>query len=145
MGRSVSYPSGANVAFRFLDDDEPDDDEGANQWAYALLCEEIRSSAVAAFPSFNPVDSWRGREDRVLLRNAYADIGVSTYSGIAAIWIAERVDPCYRDADARICRNGRARHWLAQVAPKFNVLFAQLDRVGHMSNGESVYRLRVMS
>ncbi len=138
MGRSVSYPCGAQVAFRILDNDEPDNAE----WDYQCLCEEIRSSALAAFPSFDPADGWRGCEDRVLLRNAYADIGVSTYGSIAAIWIATRDDPAYHDADARTSCSGRARQWLTQVAPRFDALFAQLDRVGRMSNGESVYQWR---
>ena len=139
MGRSVSYPRGAQVAFRLLDDDEPDDAE----WAYECLCDEIRLSASAAFPSFDPVDGWRGREDRVLLRNAYADIGISAYGSIAAIWIAERDDPTYHDADARTCRSGRVRQWLTQVAPGFDALFAQLDCLGRMSNRGGLAKLHI--
>ena len=114
MGRSVSYPRGAQVAFRILDNGEPDeDDQDDAEWAYECLCEHIRASASAAFPSFRSVDGWRGREDRVLLRNAYSAIGISSYGSIAAIWIAERDDPAYYDADVRSCRSGRARRWLS--------------------------------
>ena len=138
MGRSVSYPAGARVAFRILDSVEPEDAD----WEYETLCDDILSQARAAFPSFDPCKGWRGREDRILLRNSYSDIGISTYGWIAAVWIAERDDPAYHDADARTARSGRARQWLAQVAPKFDALFAQLDCIGRMSNGEAVYRRR---
>ena len=62
MGRSVSYPRGAQIAFRLLDDDEPDDAE----WAYECLCDEIRLSASATFPSFDPVDGWRNCGSRTI-------------------------------------------------------------------------------
>ena len=88
MGRSVSYPAGSVVAFRLLDDGEDADVD----WAYECLVDEIIDTAKAAFPSFLRFDGWRGREDRILLRNAYADCGISTWCGLAAIWLAERDD-----------------------------------------------------
>ena len=138
MGRSVSYPTGAQVAYRVLDCDEPDDAE----WEYDMLCEDILTTASAAFPSFGAYQGWRGREDRILLRNAYADFGISTYGCIAAIWIVERNDSAYYDADTRNCRSGRARQWLTQVAPRFEALFSDLTCIGRMSNGEAVYERR---
>ena len=71
MGRSVSYPAGAQVAFRILDSAEPEDAD----WEYETLCDDILSQARASFPSFDPCKGWRGREDRILLRNSYSDIG----------------------------------------------------------------------
>ena len=135
MGRSVSSPTGARVAYCLIDED-CDDGELAYEW----LCEDIREQARAAFPSFAPHHGWRGCEDRILLRNCYAHIGLSAYGGIAAIWIAERDDPAYWDRDGRTGRSPRAQNWLCQVAPRFTKLFAQFERVGVMSNGESVYR-----
>lgn len=137
MGRSVSFPAGAQVAYRLFDSDEPDDDG----WSYESLSDDIRATARAVFPSFECHEGWRGREDRVLLRNSYADIGVSVYGGIAAIWIVERDDGIYWDRDMRTGCSGRARHWLQQVASKFSDTFAELERMGRMSNGECVYRL----
>ena len=135
MGRFVSYPSGALVAFRLLDCDEDDDPD----WAYECLVDEIVEAAQAAFPSFQRCDGWRGREDRVLLRNAYADCGVSTYCGIAAIWLAERDDAGYWQADFHQPRTARARHWLGQVSSRFLALFGELHLVGRFSNGEAVF------
>ena len=146
MGRSVSFPTGAQVAYCLLDADDADADADADDtdWGYECLCEDIRAAACAAFPSFDRHEGWRGgwrgREARVLLRNSYADIGLSVYGGIAAIWIVQRDDPAYRDKDARVPCSSRAQHWLGQIAPRFARAFAQLERIGCMSNGESVYR-----
>ena len=91
MGRSVSYPTGSVVAFRLRDEGE----EEATDWAYECLVDEIIETTKAAFPSFQRFEGWRGRENRILLRNAFADSGISTYCGLAAIWIAERDDARY--------------------------------------------------
>ena len=96
MGRSVSYPSGAIVAFRTLEIDDEDDWE----WEYECLVEEVTETARITFPSLEACNGWRGREDRILLRNAFADCGISTYCDLVAIWLAERDDGGYWDADA---------------------------------------------
>ncbi len=134
MGRSVSYPTGSVVAFRLLEDGEDDDID----WVYECLVDEIIDAAKAVFPSFERFDGWRGREDRILLRNAFADCGISTYCGLAAIWLVERDDPQYWEADFYTPRTARARHWLAQVSGKFIDLFGELRLVGRFSNGEAI-------
>ncbi|MEP6868910.1 MAG: hypothetical protein ABJA20_10375 [Novosphingobium sp.] len=136
MARSVSSPSGAQVAYRDLGEIDAEDAD----WEYNCLCEHICAEARRAFPSFELHDGWRGREDRILLRNSYADIGLSIYGSIAAIWIAERDDPAYWDRDARTACSPRAQHWLHQITPRFMRAFGELERIGCMSNGESVYR-----
>jgi hypothetical protein len=45
--------------------------------------------------------------------------------------------------DCRTVRSPRAQRWLAQIAPKFDAEFGDYDCLGHMSNGEGVYRRRV--
>lgn len=138
MGRSVNYLSGAVVAFTVLEVENEEDREFEYDW----LREDLRERAIAAFPSLEAHEGWRDREDRVLARNAYADFGLSTYGDLVAVWIAERDDPAYRDADWRTARSPRAEHWLAQIAPRFDRLFGDYDCLGHMSNGEGVYRKR---
>ena len=135
MGRSVSYPKGAIVAFRLIESQE----EGDSDWKYDCLVEDIISTARDAFPSLVPQDSWRGREDRILLRNAYADCGISTYCGLAAIWLAERDDSFYWEADHGRPRTGRAQRWLEQVSDKFSQMFGELRQIGRFSNGEAVF------
>ena len=138
MGRSVSFPAGAIVAFATLEVEYPDDWEFEFDW----LVDDLRSRAATAFPSLKDRDGWRGREDRIVMRNALADFGVSTYCGLIAIWIVEREDAAYLDADWRIARSPRARRWLSQIAPRFDALFGEFDLVGRLSNGESIFRRR---
>lgn len=138
MGRSVSYPSGAIVAFTVLEVEDHDDWEFEFEW----LRDDFRQRAAEAFPSFAPHDGWRGREDRVLMHNAFADFGVSIYGSLVAVWIVERDDGSYWDAAWRTARSPRAQNWLAQIAPRFDALFGTHDSLGHMSNGEGVYRKR---
>jgi hypothetical protein len=135
MGRSVSYPPGAVVAFRALETDHEED----WQWAYECLVEEVIETARRAFPSLELREGWRGREDRILLRNAYADCGISTYCGLVAIWLAERDDGRYWEADGQHSRAGRAQRWLGQVGKRFEALFGELRMVGRFSNGEAIF------
>ena len=138
MGRSVSYPSGAVVAFTWLECDDSDEFEFEFEW----LRDDLSERACAAFPSLQPHQDWRGREDRILLRNAFADFGVSVYGGLVAVWIVERDDGAYWDTEWRTARSPRAQNWLSQIAPRFDALFGTLDCLGRMSNGEGVYRKR---
>lgn len=138
MGRSVSYPSGSIVAFTVLEVEDSDDWEFEYEW----LRDDLKERAADAFPSLVAHDGWRGREDRILMRNAFADFGVSIYGSLVAVWIVERDDGSYWDAEGRTARSPRAQRWLRQIAPRFDVLFGVYDCLGHMSNGEGVYRKR---
>ena len=138
MGRSVSYPSGSLVAFTVLEVEDENDWDFEYEW----LRDEVVERAMRLFPSLEPQDGWRGREDRILARNAFADFGISIYCGLVAIWIVERNDGSYWDADSRTARSPRARRWLAQIAPRFDAGFGDYDCLGHMSNGEGIYRKR---
>ena len=142
MARSVSYPNGAVVAFTVLEVDEDDNDPDAFDFEFECLRGDLCERANAAFPSLQPHEVWRGREDRVLMRNAFADFGVSTYGGLVAVWIVEREDGAHWDAEWRTARSPRAQRWLSQIAPRFDALFGELDCLGHMSNGEGVYQKR---
>lgn len=134
MGRSVSYPSGSLVAFTVLEVEDENDWDFEYEW----LRDDVVERAMRLFPSLEPQDGWRGREDRILARNAFADFVISIYCGLVAIWIVERDDGSYWDADCRTARSPRARRWLAQIAPRFDAEFGDYDRLGHMSNGEGI-------
>jgi hypothetical protein len=130
MGRSVSYPSGALVAFTVQEAEaEAEADWG---FAYEWLSDDLRERASEAFPSLAPHEGWRGREDRILLRNAYADFGCSVYCELVAVWIVERDDGAYWNAEWRHTRSPRAQHWLGQIAPRIDALFGDYDCLGHM-------------
>ena len=119
------------------------EDEDDWEFEFDWLRGDLVERAMRLFPSLEPHDGWRGREDRILARNAFADFGISIYCGLVAIWIVERDDGSYWDADSRTARCPRARRWLAQIAPRFDAEFGDYDCLGHMSNGEGVYRRRV--
>jgi len=111
MGRSVSYPSGSIVAFTVLEVEDSDDWEFEYEW----LRDDLRERAARAFPSLVAHDGWRGREDRILMRNAYADFGVSIYGSLVAVWIAERDDGSYWDAEWRTAHSPRAQRYSASM------------------------------
>ena len=138
MGRSVSYPTGAVVAFATLELDDFDECGFDFDW----FVDDLRRRASEAFPSLEAHDGWRGREDRILMRNAFADFGVSEYMGLVAIWIVEREDGAYLDADWRTARSPLAQRWLQQIAPRFDALFGELDLFGRFSNGEAIFQRR---
>ncbi|WP_371420074.1 hypothetical protein [Tardiphaga sp.] len=119
MRSSIRYPAGAQVAFHALDAAD------APTWArdYARLIEDVRVRASCAFPSFDPVDCWRDCNARVILRNAFADIGVTTDDGRAAIWMARRSDPAYRLRCEWGDTGATARAWLERSAAPFAALF----------------------
>ena len=50
MGRSVSYPAGAVVAFTVLEIDDDDEDPDAFDFAYEWLREDLCEGAASAFP-----------------------------------------------------------------------------------------------
>ena len=118
------------------------EDSGDWDFEYEWLRGDLVERAVRLFPSLEPHDGWRGREDRILARNAFAHFGISIHGDLVAVWIVERDDGPYWDADWRTARAPRARHWLAQIAPRFDAEFGDYDCLGHMSNGEGVYRKR---
>ena len=125
MGRSVSYPSGAVVAFdRF----EPEDD--FDDWEFQHYAVGVMSDVKAAYPSARSIKQWIGREDLALLANDHCYFGVSSYCGLVAIWAVVR-------GDAE--RPELAEKWLASIAPKFEERFGSMQRVGAMSNGQAVY------
>jgi len=138
MGRSVSYPSGSLVCFTVLEAEDPESFGFEFEW----FCEDAAERVRAAFPSLYAYEGWRGREDRILLRNAFADFGISEYRGLIATWIVERDDGAYWDADAQSRRSPGAQRWLAQIAPRFEALFGDYDCIGRFSNGEAIYRER---
>ena len=84
------------------------EDSDAWDFAYEWLRDDLIERAKRLFPSLEPYDGWRDREDHILARNAFADFGVSVYGGVVAVWILERADGSYRDADWQTARSARA-------------------------------------
>ena len=140
MGRSNSYPAGAQVCFTVLEPE--DEDQDAFDWECECLIDHIIDTARGARPAYERDKRWLGRHDSALVRNAHAHRGDSTLGSMVAIWVVERADGSYHDHDWRQPRSGRAEHWLCQIAPRFEQLFGDYVCLGHMSNGEGVYQRR---
>lgn len=127
MKRAVAiapiWPDGAQAASRPLSGIPLAD------WypAYLDLVAAIRANMRRDMRSFDPIHRWRGTEHRVLLRNSYADIGLTCLVGEAAVWIGERIDRDYRIRCEWSDVSGPARRWLASIAPTFE---AAADRLG---------------
>ena len=117
-----SPPGAARTAIRNLSCTDP------SLWArtYAGFVADIRQAFRRQMPSFDPVHGWRGCEHRVLLRNPYADIGLTTYQGRASVWIAEREDRDFRIRCEWIDLSGDARRWLDGIAPAFDAICSRL-------------------
>jgi hypothetical protein len=95
--------------------------------AYLDLVAAIRIGMRQEMRSFDPIHRWRGDAHRVLLRNPYADIGLTCLDGQAAVWIGERIDRDYRIRCEWSDVSGPARRWLASIAPTFEAAAARLN------------------
>jgi hypothetical protein len=122
MAEIPSLPDGARGAFRDFSAVAPE------AWfaAYIDFVAAIRREVRLDLRSFDPIHRWRGCAGRVLLRNPYADIGITTDHGLAAVWIGERVDRDYRIRCEWTDVSGVARRWLTAVAPTFDAVAARL-------------------
>lgn len=136
MSRTVSYPPGSvAVCFRdvscfgsgYTEDDSFDELSAELEWK--SLIEDIVETCKSHWPSLRECEYWLDNENRVLLENQHAIVGISEYGGLACVWL--RSNGIFNDA--------LANHWSLQIAPKFNKFFGQLRKVGTFSNGEAVY------
>lgn len=128
MGRSVSYPADAIVAFTTFDCEDPDD--ASFEWDWFV--DDLRDRLSAVSSTFRHQDTWIGREDHVLASNGHAHFGVSEYCGLVSVWLVAR-----DDLEPR--QEALAARWLEQVRDRFVATYGTLRKLGTMSNGEGVY------
>lgn len=152
MGRSVSTPSNCQAVARkdtgyfgydYNDEKQAYDfDAGYSEFQaeddYDFLKESIIESAQEQWPSFVVVnDKWLGREDRVLLENDLAYIGVSEYCGLTAVWLKSKfdeLDGSYYAEEAS--RAPLSKNFVAQIEAKFMDMFNEYNKVGTFCNGD---------
>jgi len=97
--------------------------------AYVALVADVRREVRAELRSFDPAHGWRGCADLVLLRNPYADVGITTWQGIASVWMTERDDAAYRLRCEWTDISVTARAWLTEVTPRFDAIAARIGCV----------------
>lgn len=141
MGRSVSYPGGAHVAFAQWeagwvgDEDDPDTrhfDELAARDDWDFIVEDFREQVLVLYPSAWTADGWIDREDRIVAMNRYARFGISEYCGCIAYWVVLR-------DDIDVGKEGLAQRWFDRIEVNFKKRFATLVRLGVFSNGEAIF------
>jgi hypothetical protein len=86
------------------------------------------------WPSLERIDRWIGREDHAILENGHAQIGVSEYCGLVAVWIVPAVSDYFPE------HAGLAHHWISQIEDRFRERFGRLRSLGFFSNGEQVFQ-----
>ncbi len=125
MGRSVSVPRGA-FAVAYTESPNCLDDDFDIYWEDFVG--DIVERAVKLFPSMDDCDTWLDREDRAVLENKFAYIGVSEYCGLTAIWMVLKEEHL-----------ALAERWAVKATEKFEKEFQDLKRLGTFSNGEGVF------
>ena len=125
MARSVSYASGS-IAVCYRDIGYLEEDY---QWRDFV--EWVQDTALDNWPTFKDCDYWLGREDRAILENRWAYIGVSEYCGLASIWLVPK------EPEGQI---GLASKWCQSIIPTFKKTYGELVKVTTFSNGEAIFK-----
>ena len=129
MGRSVSYAGGSvAVCYRELEEDENYDD-----FYFQEFLDDVLFKATKRWPSLYPCEEWLGNEDKALLENSHCYIGISTYCGLASIWLVPKEYP-KTDSDAL------ALAWCESISENFHKTFGEFQKIGTASNGESFFQ-----
>ena len=129
MGQSVSYLNHAsNVTFF--------DVSGFDEYEWDDLVENLQYELSAKFPSLNSEDYW---DDRIFMANAFCEIAISEYSGLASISIRAKEE----DNDYRYIM-GLSKHWIKKTWLKIEQIIAGLAgtllvKQATFSNGEAYY------
>ncbi len=137
MGRSVSSLSRAtHLTYVHL----PDEDGEENGYLdFSELLDDMREALSEALPSLDDADRWDGREDHIIAENRLVEVAVSEYCGLMCVSARPRQWEGYRGEPTE----AMGEHWLDQVWPKVEKVASyygvRLNRLGGMSNGESVY------
>lgn len=124
MGRSVSYPRNATVAY-------VDVSYMKESWEWDDFVQDVKDRAERLWPSMYNADTWLGREDHAILQNQNAYLGISEYDGLAAIWLVVK--------DDEYVNPNLAGAWFAKVQQRFLDNFGMLRKLATFSNGEAMY------
>jgi len=135
MGRSVSSPRNC-TAISYQDISSIED-----EWDFNEYKDNLREHIKKLFPSMDEVSNkWLGNEDRVLMENQFAYIGISTYHDLAAIWLKskhEDLEGSYYTDEAKIAN--LCDNWCNRIVPTFDKTFSEYRKIGNLSDGTSMF------
>ena len=152
MGRSVMTLAGAITAYTefepshycevhdgFECTDIECDESCDHSDDYQCELDYYQERVTELWPSFQPADSWIGRELHVIAENAHSVIAVAEYCGLISINLGANYDrDSYWADDSEL--GGLGEHWRKQIAAKFLSTFGEYTKLGTMSNGEGVFQ-----
>jgi len=150
MGRSVSYPRDAIVAYTTLEpivDDETGEAREYDSDDFSFAIEDLQQYLPSVFKSLSTCNKWLGggrSEDHALLENKFCYVGVSEYCGLVAAWVVAKEFECYYPEDVALANFAPA--WVEKNGARIAQLAAgcfggtALISQGHFSNGEQIFR-----
>ena len=138
MSRSVSVPNNAAWSVYIYPErnGETDHDFGDFAQSWDNFIEDLRNLFIDGFKSLHICDRWLGREDRVILENDHAYIGVSEYNGVVSVW-------CVPIDDEKLSLH---ENWAGQIERKAQRTISEagyevMVSGGRFSNGEQVFHV----
>jgi hypothetical protein len=116
------YPPGALVGIKTFAKLPP------RQWAqaYQRLIADIRHAGQHHLHQLDVASSWRGCIDRVVLRGAYADLGLTVGHGAAAVWLDRRIDAAHRSRADWGSFPAEAEAWFDLAKPRFVAMLREI-------------------
>jgi hypothetical protein len=100
------------------------------------LVGDIRDLFKQQFPSMHDCDHWPERESHAIVENDHCMVVISEYCGLVSIGVV----PTGYEGYYSPITTGIAANWAERfAAPYLRKQFGKLEKVGTMSNGESVY------
>lgn len=143
MSRGVSYATGSVWKFYLYSerDGETASDFGDMQEYWDDFVEGLQWVLESKFKSLSKCCKWLGREDRAILENGHAYIGISEYCGTVCLWCVPKEWDGYRPGHQAI-----HDHWCSQIEGTVGKALlksypnSMMESLGHASNGEQFFR-----
>lgn len=111
-------------------------DDDTIKWRWRDFVDDLRTGLKRIAPSLEDSDRWLGKEDRVLLENGHASIGLSEYMDLVAVWCVPKENEDGLVSPLAV-RWGDAIE--AKVERLLDTIATRLVRGATFSNGEAFY------
>ena len=130
MGRGVCYPSDAEIVVYI------DISHFESSWEWTDFLENIKDRLEKKYPSLCETREWLDNEQQVIMENEHAQVGVSEYMGMVALWVRVRPDVYdYNEYSGNLALN-----WIYQIERGFIKEFGEFYKTGSDSSGCAYYK-----